>query len=173
MRRLGKQRVEALMILRGLHRPDFAWRNHPAVRMWRGYDEALLCYAVAITRRWRALGFKDTVLDMLLTEAPAPPRSQTELARRRRLPAWLGMRAFHRSHQSALVRKNPVHYRPFFPDVPDDLPYVWPAPATRRAFRARTSSAAPASPAAAPRPRVPPARNSRFRPRPETKSRVD
>ena len=129
MRRLGKQRVEALMILRGLHRPDFAWRNHPAVRMWRGHDEALLCYAVAITRRWRALGFKDTVLDMLLAEAPAPPRSQTELARRRRLPPWLRMRAFHRSHQSALVRKDPVHYRPIFPDVPDDLPYLWPVPA--------------------------------------------
>jgi len=25
------------------------------------------------------------------------------------------------------LRKDPAHYRPFFPDVPDDLPYVWPA----------------------------------------------
>ena len=39
---------------------------------------------------------------------------------------WLGDPAVHRSHQSALVRKNPDHYRPLFPDVPDDLPYVWP-----------------------------------------------
>jgi hypothetical protein len=32
----------------------------------------------------------------------------------------------HDSHRSALVRKDPGHYRPLFPDVPDDLPYVWP-----------------------------------------------
>jgi hypothetical protein len=127
VRRLGKQRVEALQVARGLRRPDYGWRHHPVVRMWRGFDEALLCYAVAITRRWRTLGFADTVLDTLLAEAPRPPRSQTDLARRRRLPPWLGTPAFHRSHQSALVRKDPVHYRQFFPDVPDDLPYVWPA----------------------------------------------
>ena len=35
-------------------------------------------------------------------------------------------RAFHRSHQAALVRKLPEHYRRLFPDVPDDLPYIWP-----------------------------------------------
>jgi hypothetical protein len=128
-RRLGKQRVEALQLLRGLRRPDYGWRHHPAVRMWRGFDDALLCYAVAITQRWRSLGYADSVLDMLLAEAPARPRAQIDLARRRRLPSWLGRRAFHRSHQSALVRKDPGHYRPFFPNVPDDLPYVWPAPA--------------------------------------------
>jgi hypothetical protein len=42
------------------------------------------------------------------------------------LPSWLGEPALHRSHQSALVRKLPEHYRPLFPEVPDDLPYVWP-----------------------------------------------
>ena len=42
------------------------------------------------------------------------------------VPSWIGDDIFHRSHQSNLVRKFPEHYRPFFPDVPDDLPYVWP-----------------------------------------------
>ena len=41
----------------------------------------------------------------------------------------LGDPLFHRSHQSALLRKDPSFYRPLFgPDVPDDLPYVWPSP---------------------------------------------
>ncbi|MEU9670514.1 helix-turn-helix domain-containing protein [Streptomyces bobili] len=31
------------------------------------------------------------------------------------------------AHRSALVRKDPAAYRPMFPGVPDDLPYVWPA----------------------------------------------
>lgn len=43
------------------------------------------------------------------------------------LPPWLGDSAFHRSHQSALRRKDPAYYGPHFPDVSDDLPYLWPA----------------------------------------------
>ena len=53
-------------------------------------------------------------------------RTQAELAAAGALPHWLGDEAVHRSHQSALVRKDPEHYRRCFPDVPDDLPYVWP-----------------------------------------------
>ena len=53
-------------------------------------------------------------------------RSQAELASAGALPPWLGDEDIHLSHRSALVRKDPDHYRPFFPDVPDDLPYVWP-----------------------------------------------
>jgi hypothetical protein len=43
------------------------------------------------------------------------------------LPPWLGRREFHRSHRSALVRKDPSFYRRAFPDVADDLEYLWPA----------------------------------------------
>jgi hypothetical protein len=32
----------------------------------------------------------------------------------------------HRSHRSALIRKDPDRYGLLFPGVPDDLPYVWP-----------------------------------------------
>ena len=32
-RRLGKQRVEALQVLRGLTVAGYGWRHHPAVRM--------------------------------------------------------------------------------------------------------------------------------------------
>jgi hypothetical protein len=42
------------------------------------------------------------------------------------LPAWPGEEAVHRSHRSALVRKDPAFYGPLFPDVPDELPYVRP-----------------------------------------------
>jgi hypothetical protein len=135
-RRLGKQRVEALQILRALTRPGYGWRHHPAVRMWRGHDAALLCYAVTVTRQWRALGCADTVLETLLAESPRRPRTQAALARLGKLPWWLGMRRLHRSHQSALVRKEPAHYRRFFPAVPDDLPYVWPEPEPAHARRA-------------------------------------
>jgi hypothetical protein len=42
------------------------------------------------------------------------------------VPPWLGDPDVHRSHRSALLRKDPDHYRALFTDVPDDLAYVWP-----------------------------------------------
>ena len=37
---VGKQRVEALQVLRALVRPVYGWKHHPAVRMWVGRAEA-------------------------------------------------------------------------------------------------------------------------------------
>ncbi len=125
--RLGKQRVEVLQIWNALTRPGHGWRNHPAVRMWRGYEESLLAYGVVIARQWRHLGYADTVLKKLEACLPqGPPRSQRVLRAVGALPPWLGNAAFHHSHRSALVRKDPVWYGRFFPDIPEDLPYVWP-----------------------------------------------
>ncbi|GAA4605586.1 MSMEG_6728 family protein [Actinoallomurus liliacearum] len=130
-RRLGKQRVEALQVLRGLTVPGYGWRHHPAVRMWTGYEEALTCYGLVICREWCSAGRRDTCAAGLRTELrtarfiPAA-RDQAGLAAAGALPPWLGDPDFHRSHQSALLRKDPDHYARFFPGVPDDLPYVWP-----------------------------------------------
>ncbi|MFC0602878.1 MSMEG_6728 family protein [Streptomyces palmae] len=131
-RRLGKQRVEALQILRGLTVPGYGWRHHPAVRMWTGYEEALVRYGLEICRVWRERGHQDScaaslVADLAEHRPGRPVRDQAELAQAGELPPWLGDAAFHRSHQSALVRKDPEVYAPRFPGVPDDLPYVWPA----------------------------------------------
>jgi len=127
-RRLGKQRVEALQILRALTREAYGWKHHPAVRMWAGYEEALVAYALAVCKEWCRRGKADTCAAKILDDAALgrPPRTQRQLARAKRLPPWLGDDGFHRSHQSSLVRKDPEHYGPQFPGVPDDLPYVWP-----------------------------------------------
>ncbi len=53
-------------------------------------------------------------------------RNQAALSAVDDLPPWLGREDVHRSHRSALLRKDPGHYRPLFGDEPDDLPYVWP-----------------------------------------------
>jgi hypothetical protein len=130
-RRLGKQRVEALQVLRSLTVPGYGWRQHPAARMWAGYEEALTRYGLDICEEWCAAGHADTCRSLLRRELRtgtgiAGPRSQPELAVAGELPPWLGDPAFHRSHQSALLRKDPEHYSQAFPGVPDDLPYVWP-----------------------------------------------
>jgi hypothetical protein len=130
LKRLGKQRVECIQVVRGLTREGYGWRNHPAVKMWRGHEEALGRYSFTVCDVWVGRGFGDTCAATVGTDlreaGVVDVRSQAELAAAGLLPPWLGDPDFHRSHQSALVRKAPDVYRPLFPDVPDDLPYVWP-----------------------------------------------
>ena len=130
-RRLGKQRVETLQVLRGLTWPGYGWRHHPAVKMWAGYEEALVRYGLDVCTVWTATGRADTcavtlTIDLATACGIERARGQSELATAGELPPWLGREDLHLSHRSALLRKDPGHYRPMFGDVPADLPYVWP-----------------------------------------------
>ncbi|WP_018218028.1 MSMEG_6728 family protein [Salinispora vitiensis] len=130
-RRLGKQRVEAIQVLRGLTRPGYGWRHHPAVKMWAGYEEALTRYGLDVCAVWCEPGRADTCAATLVDDFAAARgvrtvRTQAELADAGELPPWLGRDDLHLSHRSSLLRKDPEHYRPQFGDIPIDLEYVWP-----------------------------------------------
>jgi hypothetical protein len=120
-RRLGKQRVEARQILGVLrsdagvpNRPKFRgpWRNHPAVLMWYGYENALIHYGNIMIREWVARGYKNT-MDILDVVRP-------------KMPPWLYYEPFHASHRGNLLRKNREWYGQFGWTERDDIPYVWP-----------------------------------------------
>jgi hypothetical protein len=123
--RLGKQRVEGLQLLNALS-PNYThrgWRNHPAVRMWRGHEGALARYVLAVCEEWVSRGYMDTCADKVRALMDAHPEWTGAT------PSWFGDEEFHRSHRSNLVRKAPEHYAPLFePGLPADLPYVWPTP---------------------------------------------
>ena len=129
-KRLGKQRVETIQIVRALTRPTYGWANHPAVLMWKAYEEALGRYGLICCEVWTEHGFGDTCAVTIAADLREfgidTIRTQAELAASEALPPWLGQERVHLSHQSALVRKDPERYRPLFPDVPGDLPYAWP-----------------------------------------------
>ena len=129
-KRLGKQRVETIQVVRALTQPGYGWANHPAVLMWKGFEEALGRYGFTCCEVWVELGFGDTCAATIGADLRAygveQVRTQEELAAAGALPPWLGDEAVHLSHRSALVRKDPDRYRPLFPDAPDDLPYLWP-----------------------------------------------
>lgn len=135
-RRLGKQRVEALQIMRAMHVDGHGWRHHPAVRMWRGHEEALAAYGLAICKEWSRRGYADTCAGKIAAElremhGSDRVRSQSELRRLGLLPAWLGQRRLHQSHRSALLRKAPEWYGGVFKTTPSHLEYVWPNPVER------------------------------------------
>lgn len=114
-RRLGKQRVEALQLHRALSGLTKGWVNHPAAKMWRGYLPALEVYHDVMIIEWTRRGY---VNNMPLFGTPA---SETIV-----YPPWIGDDAFHASHRSNLLRKDPVFYKKFNWTEPYTLPYVWP-----------------------------------------------
>jgi hypothetical protein len=130
IKRLGKQRVEVIQILRALTVPGYAWASHPAVLMWKGYEEALGRYGLTMCDVWSDQGFGDTCATTIAADLAAVGveriRSYDELEAAGALPPWLTDAELQRSHRSALVRKDPGYYGPLFPDVPPDLPYHWP-----------------------------------------------
>ena len=117
MKRLGKQRVETMQILNALIDPAKGWKNHPATKMWRGHEAGLSAYGVVICTEWISRGYKDTCLGKI-SAIVAPDFTD--------IPRWVGDTNFHLTHQSNLLRKDPDHYRQYFPTVQDDLEYIWP-----------------------------------------------
>lgn len=127
-KRLGKQRVECKQILLclgisvGEHEPtNSRWRNHPAVRMWREYEIALIVYGIVVCREWRKRGFNDTLHAQFM-------RAYTENrgVGSAKYPPWFRLKKFHASHRSNLLRKDYRHYSKFGWKEPISLPYHWP-----------------------------------------------
>jgi hypothetical protein len=71
-KRLGKQRVECLQILQTLQKKKenpnakIAWANHPIVKMWEGYEDALFYYHNRIILEWKVRGFKDNTFNKVM-----------------------------------------------------------------------------------------------------------
>ena len=127
-RRLGKQRVEVKQLLHALGVPvggplppkPSSWRNHPAARMWKGYEFNLVVYGAAMCQEWISRGYCDSLAPQFL-EA-----SRLFLGKPVSQPPWMGNPEFHAAHRSNLLRKLPDHYSRFGWTEPHDLPYIWP-----------------------------------------------
>jgi Pyrimidine dimer DNA glycosylase len=129
-KRLGKQRVEVIQIVRALTVPGYAWSSHPAVLMWKGYEEALGRYGLTACAVWRERGFDDTCAATITADLHAAGvatiREYGDLAAAGELPDWIFDEALLISHRSSLLRKDPEHYGRLFPETPIDVDYVWP-----------------------------------------------
>lgn len=114
-RRLGKQRVEARQILNALQGKSKGWANHPATKMWKGFESALEQYLRETILEWKSRGYKNNM------EIP----EQNNLTKND-LPKWFGDENFHAAHRSNLLRKKFDYYSKFGWKENSDLQYIWP-----------------------------------------------
>ena len=93
MKRLGKQRVEVLILLKSMlgTTPTKGWKNHPCREMWRGHENALALYGMIICEVWKERGYKDTCYDKI--------RVYYDESKDTTFPWWLGMLDVHLTHQ--------------------------------------------------------------------------
>jgi hypothetical protein len=141
--RLNKQALEGWQILmtlleldpQGNHRTPKGWVNHPAVKMWRGYETALYLYIQAMVEEWLDRGYKSTIgikakatFDAALSAGLAH-FSPTEA------PEWMTNRelfdSIASSHRTALLNKDYEWYSQFgWPEDtgkrPETYEYIWP-----------------------------------------------
>ena len=94
------------------------WGNHPAVRMWMGYTDAIKQYFNDIVIEWIDRGYKN---NMQLYKIK-PNIGEICIIR---YPPWFGRKDFHDAHKSNLLRKDRKFYSKYNWDVEDDLPYKW------------------------------------------------
>ena len=126
-RRLGKQRVETLQILRALLWETEGWRNHPAALMWEGYEFQLSRYGLYMCREWKRRGYNPGVTQPQL-RALYNVMKEDPTAYPHAKPWWLGRKKFHQAHRRMLVWKAPNHYLGLFKDVlevPEVKPEYW------------------------------------------------
>jgi hypothetical protein len=143
-RRLNKQALEAWQILMVLVKLDPAnadrepkgWVNHPAVKMWKGYEQALVEYTLAMVAEWHRRGYNSTIGDKAVaTYQRAVELGRTEHRAVKAIPAWQANQELFdqiaRTHRQALLAKEYEHYSQFgwAEDSglePTTYEYLWP-----------------------------------------------
>jgi len=130
-KRLGKQRVEAKQILTILTTKRWVpesfrvlysqgWANHPAVKMWEGWEILLAKYYNVSIHVWTGRGFMNNMPMIELSQWPHINDVGTVS-----LPDWWGGE-IHETHRSNLLRKDWSYYSQYDWSEPDDLDYYWP-----------------------------------------------
>jgi len=114
-KRLNKQILEGYQILKVLNNddPKAAWRNHPAVKMWRGHEGQLWLYIMSMVKEADNRGIKtDTNLKNL--RALQKATSQNWMWG---LPMWykdpFTLVKVLTTHKANLYTKDPVYYESF------------------------------------------------------------
>jgi len=135
-KRLVKQLLEGRQIMNVLagESTSKGWANHPAVRMFEGYERTLYSYLVAIRNEMQSRGYKweknwAVIQDLYDRNFSGEPQN---------MPFWMtDDKMFNRviiTHRGRLWEKDPIHYEQYAPEgkyfmdfvcCPDKCTYFW------------------------------------------------
>ena len=140
-KRLGKQRVEAKQLLNILlgETDKKGWRNHPALLMWKGYEDTLKLYHDIMIAEWINRGYKNSMelycaidtftpitLNLLHTLLTVDYQNSGSFT----IPPWL-TDEFCSYHRATLLFKNPEYYSQFGWTEEPKYEYFWPTKETK------------------------------------------
>lgn len=100
-RRLGKQRSEALTLLRVLYGCRKGYQHYPATLMWKGYEDTLAIYYNLCVQEWIKRGYNNNLFRVYF------PRDHTII-----YPPWWGG-PIHSDHRRALLYKAELSQQEF------------------------------------------------------------
>ena len=120
-----KKYSECICGYTGTYLKKIPWSNHPIVKMWNGYESALLRYGLFICDEWKRRGFVDKMKNKFIEELGKRALQLGPGDFLKGEPEWIKNTSLMASHRSNLLRKNYNHYKQFGWNVPNDLPYVW------------------------------------------------
>ena len=118
-KRLNKQILEGYQILKVLSNkdPHAGWRNHPAVKMWRGFEHLLLDYVMTMVKEADKRGIKtdknvSNIMDLINTYGIDWGFD---------IPEWyendVTMKRLTTTHKANLYKKDPQYYFEFYTAV--------------------------------------------------------
>jgi hypothetical protein len=128
-KRLNKQLLEGRQIYSILssNRTKGGWVNHPAVRMWRNYDNALFEYLIAIKHECDQRGISTEKNWEAIQEMYDWNWDRGDNIV---MPPWWGDERVHESHRNNLYVKDPEYYAHFGNNnrvtCCDTCNYFWP-----------------------------------------------
>ena len=123
-KRLAKQRVEVLQVLKALYNLKnnikSGWQNHPITKMWCGFENGLIHYGMVICDEWIFRGYKDTCKQKI--EDYVYKFDGTNIII---YPEWINDNELLESHKCRLLQKNYNHYSEKIKSIDGKLPENW------------------------------------------------
>lgn len=131
-RRLNKQILEGYQVLNTLSGRSFGWKNHPAVKMWKGYERSLYEYVQVMIKEAKRRGIKTDKNEYNIEEL----RKQFWDSWGDQDPSWYTKDYINKitiTHRANLYKKDPEFYIEFRNAVndPNNIPccptcnYFW------------------------------------------------
>jgi len=128
-KRLNKQLLEGRQIYNILSsgRTTGGWVRHPAVLMWRNYDNALYAYLFNVMLE---CDYRGISTDKNWSAIVKMHENNWDRGNNIVMPPWWGDERVHQSHRNNLYNKDPEFYAEFVHDKAvsccDSCSYVWP-----------------------------------------------